>query len=97
MSNSRFNLSPLPPLGAFLVVRAQDNDELQAALDDGLADYREGTEVILTALRALLDQWLEEGQQVQYGVDQFLEPYKWLAITDHLEAVQVFRNLLGAD
>ena len=97
MSNSRFNLSPLPPLGAFLVTRAQDNDELQAALDDGLANYTEGAEVVLKALRALLDQWLEEGQQEQYRVDQFLEPYKWLAITDHLEAVQTFRNLLSQD
>jgi len=97
MSNSRFNLSPLPPLGAFLVARAQGNDELQAALDDGLADYTEGAEVILRALRALLDIWLEEGQQGQHEVNQFLEPYKWLAITDHLEAVQTFRNLLDHD
>ena len=97
MSNSRFNLSTLPPLGAFLVERAQHNDELQAALDDGLADYTEGAEVILTALRALLDAYLEEGQQLQFRTNEFTDPYKWLAITDQLEVVQTFRSLLGGD
>lgn len=94
MPDSRFTLSPLPPLGAFLVERAQRNEELQAALDDGLEDYTQGATVVLTALKALLDEWLEEGQQGQREVNQFTEPYKWLAIAEHLAAVQTFRNLL---
>ena len=77
--------------------RAQQNEQLQAALDDGLADYTEGAEVVLTALRALLDEWLHEGQQALFEIDQFGDAYKWLAMTDQLEVVQTFRNLLGED
>ncbi|WP_210521909.1 hypothetical protein [Hymenobacter terricola] len=97
MSTSRFALSPLPALATFLVQRAQGNEQLQAALDDGLEDYMEGAEVMLTALRALLDEWLSDGQEVLFTTNEFTEPYKWLAIADQLEVVQTFRNLLGED
>ncbi|MBF9239467.1 hypothetical protein I2I05_18890 [Hymenobacter sp. BT683] len=97
MPNTRFRLSTLPALAGFLVQRAQGNAQLQAALDDGLADYEEGAQVMLTALRALLDEYLEEGQQLLFQTNQFAEPYKWLAMTDQLEVVQTFRNLLGED
>lgn len=94
---TRFRLSTLPPLAEFLVQRAQQNEQLQAALDDGLADYTEGAEVMLTALRALLDEYLSEGQQRQHEVDQWHEPFKWLALSDQLEVIETFRNLLGDD
>lgn len=97
MATSRFALSPLPALPGFLVQRAQFNEQLQAALDDGLDDYTEGAEVMLTALRALLDEWLSEGGETLYNTNQFTEPYMWLAISDQLEVVQTFRNLLGED
>ncbi|MBO2007557.1 hypothetical protein [Hymenobacter negativus] len=95
MSLSRFTLSVLPQLAPFLVQRAQANEALQAALDDGLEDYTEGAEVMLTALRALLDEYLHEGQQQLFETNQALEPFTWLAISDQLEAVQAFRDLLG--
>ncbi len=94
MSTTRFNLSALPALADFLVQRAQTNDTLQSALDDGLEDYTQGAEVILDALRALLDEWLEEGQQALYEANEFAEPFKYLAISDQLAAVQAFRDLL---
>jgi hypothetical protein len=97
MITSRFSLSSLPQLAPFLVQRAQTNEELQTALDDGLADYTEGAEVMLTALRALLDEYLHEGRQQLVETNQGLEPFKWLAISDQLEAVQAFRDLLGED
>ena len=97
MTLSRFSLSSLPPLAPFLVQRAQQNEELQAALDDGLEDYTEGAEVILTALRVLLNEYLHEGQQLLVETNQGMEPFKWLAMSDQLEAVQLFRDLLGED
>ena len=97
MTLSRFSLSSLPQLAPFLVQRAQQNEELQAALDDGLEDYTEGAQVMLTALRALLDEYLHEGQHLLFETNQGLEPFKWLAISDQLEAVQTFRDLLGED
>ena len=97
MPLTRFRLSPLPKLATFLVQRAQQNEVLQAALDDGFEDYSEGAEVMLSALRALLDEYLDEGQDVMRHTDEFGEPYKWLAIADQLEVVQTFRNLLGED
>ena len=77
MSDSRFNLSTLPPLGAFLVERTGGNKRM------------------LTVMRELLDAYLEEGQQLQFQTDEFADPYQWLAITDQLEVVQTFRNILG--
>jgi hypothetical protein len=97
MALTRFRLSTLPDLAPFLVQRAQANEQLQAALDDGLADYTEGAEVMLTALRALLDEWLHEGQQALFETDEFGEPYKWLAMNDQMEVVATFRQLLGED
>ena len=97
MALSHFTLASLPSLAPFLVQRAQTNEQLQAALDDGLEDYTEGAEVMLTALRALLNEYLQEGQHQLFETNQALEPYKWLAIADQLEAVQTFRDLLGED
>ena len=94
MALDHIRLSPLPDVAAFLVQRAQGNDELQAALDDGLDDYTQGAEVVLTALRDLLDAWLNEGQETLLNTSQGAEPFKWLAISDHLEIVQQFRQLL---
>lgn len=94
MALDHLRLSPLPAVAAFLVQRAQSNQQLQDALDDGLDDYTQGAEVIVTALRDLLDEWLEEGRQQSYEVNQGTEPFKWLAISDHLEIVQQFRDLL---
>ena len=94
MPITRFRLSPLPPVAAFLVQRAQTHQPLQDALDDGLEDYEQGAEVIVEALRALLDAWLAEGEEQLLRVNEFTEPFKWLAMTDHLEVVQGFRQLL---
>lgn len=94
MALDHIRLSPLPDVAAFLVQRAQVHQPLQDALDDGLEDYTEGAEVILTALRALLDEWLEEGRQQSYEVNKDAEPFKWLALSDHLEIVEQFRQLL---
>jgi hypothetical protein len=94
MSTTFFRLSPLPYLPSFLIQRAQTNEELQAALDDGLEDYTEGAKVILTALRDLLDDWLNEAREELYNTNQFTDAYKWLAINDHIAVVQAFRDLL---
>jgi len=91
---TRLRLSPLPEVAAFLVQRAQQNHELQDALDDGLENYTQGAEVIMKALAVLLDEWLEEGALVLHNTDQFTDPHAWLAISDHLEVVQQFRELL---
>ena len=90
----RLRLSPLPPVAAFLVAHAQGNEELQAQLDDGLEDYTQGAEVVLEGLRAGLDAWLEEGRETLYRTSQGAEPFVWLAISDHLEIVEQFRELL---
>ncbi|MGI4871235.1 MAG: hypothetical protein ACRYFX_08665 [Janthinobacterium lividum] len=89
-TDARFRLSPLPEVAAFLVERAQGHEPLQ----DAIVDEEVDAEVVLEALRMLLDTWLEEGRELHYQVDQFTEPYTWLAISDHLEAVQTFRDLL---
>jgi hypothetical protein len=94
MTLAHLRLSPLPAVAAFLVQRAQRHEPLQAALDDGLADYTQGAEVILEALRALLDEGLQEGQQVLDETNPFADPFQVLAVTDHLQVVQAFRELL---
>ena len=64
------------------------------ALDDGLEDYTQGAEVVVKALCALLDEWLNEGHEVLHNTDQMGNPYVWLAIKDHLEVIEAFRRLL---
>jgi hypothetical protein len=94
MSVNPYRLSPLPAVADFLLERAPHNEDLQAALDDGLEDYAEGGEVIMKALRAGLDEWLDEASYQLRGTNEFTQPFVWLAGSAHIEAVQAFRDLL---
>lgn len=42
----------------------------------------------------LLDEWLREGDELLPRLNKDLDPYTWLATSDHLEVVQTFRELV---
>ena len=60
---------------------------------DKLLQEPRGTQVLL-ALTYLLDEWLREGADQLSCLNRDVDPYAWLATSDHLEVVQTFRELL---
>lgn len=68
-------------------------DKLAKLLDKLLQEPR-GAQVLALALTYLLDEWLREGVNTLSGINKGLDPYAWLATSDHLEVVQTFRELL---
>lgn len=107
--DTRFRLSRLQPLAHYLVQGAdidsgladsleaelppKEADKLLKLLDKLLQEPR-GAEVLLLTMRYLLDEWLAEGNGSLHRINQDLEPFPWLATSDHLEVVQTFRRLL---
>jgi hypothetical protein len=107
--DTRFQLSRLQPLAEYLAHGAdidsrlfealeealpgKETDKLLKLLDKLLQEPRGALSLLLT-MRYVLDEWLTEGQATLWRTNQGLEPYAWLATSDHLEVVQTFRQLL---
>jgi hypothetical protein len=107
--DTRFRLSRLQPLAEYLAQGADIDSGLAEALEaelppkeadklvkllDKLLQEPRGAEVLLLTIRYLLDEWMAESSEVLYQTKQDLEPFPWLATSDHLEVVQTFRELL---
>jgi hypothetical protein len=107
--DSRFQLSRLQPLAAYLaqggdldggladVLEAElppkQVDRLVKLLDKLLQEPR-GAQVLALTMAYLLGEWLREGEDALSCLNKDLDPYAWLATSDHLEVVQAFRELL---
>lgn len=102
-------LSRLEPLRAYLGRGADIDsgllDALEAALPekqvdklakllDKLLQEPRGAEALVLTITYLLDEWLREGDDTLRCLNKDLDPYTWLATSDHLEVVQTFRQLL---
>jgi hypothetical protein len=68
-------------------------DKLAKLLDKLLQEPR-GAQVLVLTMTYLLDEWLRESDDALKCLNQDLDPYAWLATSDHLEVVQTFRELL---
>jgi len=71
----------------------QKSDAVVKLLDK-LLEHPLGARVLLLTMRFRLDEWLEAGEEKLQGLNRDLDPYAWLATSDHLEVVQTFRELL---
>jgi|GEM_PF-2389943 len=105
----RFRLSTLQPLSEFLVqgldptaglldtleesLPGRSNDKMLEALAK-LLEHERSTEAIVRTVAYLLDEWLQKSDVKLMRVNQQMEPFTWLATSDHLEVVQHFRQLL---
>lgn len=102
-------LSRLQPLGNYLAEGADIDSGLLEALEealpkkevdklakllDKLLQEPRGAQVLVLTLTYLLDNWLRVGDTKLQRINRDLEPYAWLATSDHLEVVQTFRDLL---
>jgi hypothetical protein len=102
-------LSKLQPLAPYLAQGADIDsglmDVLQAALPekqvdklakllDKLLQEPRGAQVLVLAMTYLLDEWLREGADTLTCLNKGLDPFTWLATSDHMEVVQTFRELL---
>jgi hypothetical protein len=65
-----------------------------AKLLDKLLQEPRGAQVLVLTMTYLLDEWLREGDDKLACINKDLDPYTWLATSDHLEVVQTFRELL---
>lgn len=65
-----------------------------AKLLDKLLQEPKGAQALVLTVTYLLDEWLREGDDKLSRLNKDLEPYAWLATSDHLEVVQTFRELL---
>jgi hypothetical protein len=103
------NLSRLQPLAQYLAQGADIDSGLMDMLQDLLPEKQvdnlaklldkllqepNGARVLTLAITYLLDEWLREGGEMLTRVNKDLDPYTWLATSDHLEVVQTFRELL---
>ena len=59
-------------------------------LDEFLAEQG----VRLQDLRAALENWVDEAQTTLRHLDEMADPHTYLAGSDHLAAVETFRDLL---
>lgn len=106
---ANLSLSKLPPLAPHLAQGIDIDSGLMEVLEallppkkldavvkllDKLLEHPLGARVLLLTLRFRLDEWLEEGEEKLQVVNRDLDPYAWLATSDHLEVVQTFRELL---
>jgi hypothetical protein len=102
-------LSRLEPLHAYLAKGADIDSELMEALEaalpkkqvdklvkllDKLLQEPQGAQVLVLTMTYLLDEWLKAGDDRLLRINKDLDPYTWLATSDHLEVVQTFRELL---
>ena len=104
-----FLLSKLQPLAPYLAQGADIDSGLLDVLQDALPEKQadnlaklldkllqepRGAQVLMLAMTYLLDEWLREGADTLSCINKDLDPYAWLATSDHLEVVQTFRELL---
>ncbi len=75
------------------VIPAKEADKLAKLLDKLLQEPR-GAQALVLTMTYLLDEWLREGDDKLSRINKDLDPYAWLATSDHLEVVQTFRELL---
>ena len=102
-------LSKLQPLAPYLAQGADIDSGLMDVLQDALPEKQvdklaklldklllepRGAQVLVLALTYLLDEWLREGDDALKCINRDLDPFAWLATSDHLEVVQTFRELL---
>ncbi len=102
-------LSRLQPLAQYLAQGADIDSGLADALEaelppnqadklvkllDKLLQEPLGAQVLVRIMTYLLDEWLKEGDGRLLRINKDLDPYTWLATSDHLEVVQSFRQLL---
>lgn len=102
-------LSRLPPLAPYLGQGADIDSELLEALEEALPAKQVdklvklldkllqeplGARVLVLTVTYLLDEWLREGDDQLSRISKELDPYTWLATSDHMEVVQTFRELL---
>jgi len=102
-------LSRLQPLAQYLAKGTDIDsglaDALEAALPpkkadnlvkllDKLLQEPGGAQVLALTMTYLLDEWLRESGDRLSRINRDLDPYTWLASSDHLEVVQTFRELL---
>jgi hypothetical protein len=105
----QFRLSRLESLAQHLARGADIDSGLAEALEEALPPKKAdkllklldkllqeplGGQVLALTMTYLLDEWLKESGDVLSRVNQELDPYAWLATSDHLEVVQTFRQLL---
>ena len=102
-------LSKLQPLAQQLAQGADIDSGLMDVLQDALPEKQAdklaklldkllqeegGARVLVLTMSYLLDEWLREGDDALTRINRDLDPYAWLATSDHLEVVQTFRELL---
>lgn len=107
--DTRFQLSRLQPLAEYLAQGVDIDsglaDELEAALPpkqadklvkllDKLLQEPRGAQVLALTITYLLHEWVKESDDVLSRINQGLDPYAWLATSDHLAVVLAFRELL---
>jgi hypothetical protein len=106
---ANIHLSRLQPLSQYLVqsididsglmdaleevLPPKEADKLAKLLDKLLQEPR-GAQVMALTIAYLLDEWLREGEDQLSRVNRDLDPYTWLATSDHMEMVKTFRELL---
>jgi hypothetical protein len=105
----QFRLSRLESLSQYLAQGADIDSGLADALEaelppkqvdkllkllDKLLQEPLGAQVLALTMTYLLDEWLREGDDTLSRINKDLDPYTWLATSDHLEVVQTFRQLL---
>lgn len=102
-------LSKLQPLAQYLAQGADIDSGLLDVLQDVLPEKQAdklaklldkllqepgGAQALVLTMTYLLDEWLREGDDVLTRINRDLDPYAWLATSDHLEVVQTFRELV---
>jgi len=101
--------SRLEPLAPYLAQGISIDSELMEVLEDllppkkidavvklldKLLENPLGARVLLLTMRFRLDEWLEASEERLQRINRDLEPFEWLATSDHLEVAQTFRELL---
>ena len=102
-------LSRLQPLAQYIAQGADIDSGLLDVLEEALPEKQadklaklldkllqepNGARVLVLTIGYLLDEWLREGGDTLSRLNKDLDPYAWLATSDHLEVVQTFRELL---
>ena len=107
--DTRLLLSRLQPLDQYLAqgidIESGSADELEAMLPpkqvdklvkllDNLVQQPRGAQVLALTFNYLIQEWVKESDDVLRSINRDLDPYTWLATSDHLEVVLAFRALL---
>lgn len=102
-------LSKLRPLAQYLAQGTDIDSGLMDVLEEALPEKQadkvaklldkllqepQGARALVLTMTYLLDEWLREGDDTLTRINKDLDPYTWLATSDHLEVVQTFRELV---